>query len=225
MTRFIDQYSPEQMPSYPCLSSPRWKNDLVTVDSGDEYANQRWENALYRFTLPSVARTLEHYNAVRDHWMAMRGTLHTWPFRDPLDYASVDITTAPQGLPTISPTDVLLGYGNGTTRTFQLVRRYTVGNQTYARKVVLPIAYTVRVALGGVEQAASPTPWTVSRPGGVVTFDTAPTAGVAVTAGFFFDVEVRFESDDAFDGILKNWNTAGTADIHLVEVRHCTDDD
>lgn len=228
MARFVDEYSPECMPSYPCLSSPRWHNDLVTIDSGDEAANQRWTHPLFKFTLPSVAHTMATYNAVRDHWMAMRGTLHTWPFRDPLDCSSGTMSvpyTDASTQPTISPLDQSIGTGDGSTTTFQLVRQYAVGSQTYDRKVELPVQYTVRVALNGVEQAGSPSLWTVSRPGGVITFFTAPGNGVAITAGFLFDVEVRFESDDAFDGILKNWRVAGCSDIPLIQVRHCTDDD
>ena len=65
----------------------------------------------------------------------------------------------------------------------------------------------------------------VDRETGVVTFNKPIRLGDVVTAGFLFDVEVRFEDDSVFDGILKNWNVAGYSDIPLVEVRHCTDDD
>src|SRR3546814_8349306 len=55
-----------------------------------------------------------------------------------------------------------------------------------------PGAGTVRVALSGDEQM---TGWTVDAATGIVTFDAAPANGVAVTAGFLFDVPVRFRDD------------------------------
>lgn len=222
MSRFLDTYSPEEMPGYPCISSPRWSTHIVTVDSGDETANARWADPLHTFTLPSVPRKHEHYAAVRNHWYAMRGPLHTWPFRDPLDFASVELV-APNREPTITPLDQAIGTGDGVTTDFQLIKTYYSGAQTYERQIFLPIHSTVRVALDAVEEADSPSTWTVTRQGGVVSFVTPPGLGVAITAGFFFDCNVRFESDDTFGGILKNWEVAGFADIALVEVPLCVD--
>ena len=68
---------------------------------------------------------------------------------------------------------------------FALLKRYSSGAQSWTRAIAKPVAGSVRVALGGVEQMSG---WTVDTTTGVVTFDTAPAAGVAVTAGFAFDV-------------------------------------
>jgi hypothetical protein len=54
-----------------------------------------------------------------------------------------------------------------------------------------------------------------------VTFDTPPLAGHPIKAGYLFDVPVRFESDDAFEGILRTYAIGGFADITLIEVRPC----
>jgi uncharacterized protein (TIGR02217 family) len=61
----------------------------------------------------------------------------------------------------------------------------------------------------------------VTRPGGEIVFDTPPADDVSITAGFLFDVEVRFESDDAFESILRTYQVGGFADITLIEVRPC----
>ena len=50
----------------------------------------------------------------------------------------------------------------------------------------------VRVAVGGVEQFSG---WSVDAATGIVTFSSPPAMGAAVTAGFKFDVPVRFDSD------------------------------
>jgi uncharacterized protein (TIGR02217 family) len=78
---------------------------------------------------------------------------------------------------------------------------------------------TVVVAIDGTPVLESD--YTVTRPGGQIIFDTPPAAGDVVTAGFLFDNEVRFESDDAFEGILRTWQAAGFADLTLIEVRPC----
>jgi uncharacterized protein (TIGR02217 family) len=60
------------------------------------------------------------------------------------------------------------------------------------RTIAKPVAGTVRVYLDGVEQLAG---WLVDLTTGVVTFLTAPAAGVAITADLEFDVPVRFDTD------------------------------
>lgn len=222
MSRFIDQTLSPCVAGYPCISSPRWVTDITQVDSGAEQANQRWSNPLHTFRLPDAVRTQDVVDAVRNHWLVMRGPFHTWPWRDPLDFASVALVT-PNVAPTISDTDQPLGTGDGVTREFQLVRRYTVGGQIYTRNIELPIVSTVVV--GFVPPVSNPSytlpSWTVSRPGGVVTFDSAVEDGTALTAGYLFDVPVRFESDDAFEGVLTTLNLAGYSDLTFIETRLC----
>jgi uncharacterized protein (TIGR02217 family) len=77
------------------------------------------------------------------------------------------------------------------------------------------VAGSVRVALGGVEQASG---WSVDTNTGVVTFAAPPGAGVAVTAGFEFDVPVRFDSD-TLDVTLDIERTGSITSIPLVELR------
>lgn len=205
------------MPGFPCISSPRWSTGITQVDSGAEQANQRWAHPLHRFTLPEAVREHHVFEAVRDHWMAMRGPAYTWPFRDPLDFASKPLP-APNVAPVITMLDQDIGLGDGQTKQFQLVKTYKRGNQVYNRLIHLPIVSSVLVSIDGEETGIS---WTVSRPGGVIEFAAAPANGAEIRAGFLFDVEVRFESDDAFDGIVRTYQVAGFSDVTLVEVRPC----
>jgi uncharacterized protein (TIGR02217 family) len=77
------------------------------------------------------------------------------------------------------------------------------------------VAGTVRIALGGVEQ---PSGWSVNTTTGVVTFGSAPGAGVAVTAGFEFDVPVRFDTD-VLDVRLDLERLGSITSIPLLELR------
>ncbi|HSH42102.1 MAG TPA: DUF2460 domain-containing protein [Arenicellales bacterium] len=222
MSRFIDEYAPPEMPGFPCISSPRWSTAITQVDSGAEQANQRWEHPLYRFTLPEAVRDHTVFEAVKDHWLTMRGPAYTWPFRDPLDFASVALVR-PNNVPTVSAADQQIGIGDGATTRFHLTKTYTRGSQSYTRRIHLPVVDSVLVSVAGSDPTTfSPAmTWTVSRPGGEIEFAYAPAPGQIVRAGFLFDVEVRFESDDSFDGIVRTFGVGGFADIPLIEVRPC----
>jgi uncharacterized protein (TIGR02217 family) len=60
--------------------------------------------------------------------------------------------------------------------------------------------------------------WSVSTTTGVVNFTTAPATGIAITAGFEFDVPVRFDTD-ALDVTLDLERLGSITSIPLVEIR------
>jgi len=72
------------------------------------------------------------------------------------------------------------------------VKAYASGAQTWTRTITKPVSGTVVVAIGGVVQASG---WSVDIATGIVTFTTAPVNGAAITAGYQFDVPVRFDTD------------------------------
>lgn len=221
--RFVDVYMPDEVPGYPCHSEPRFSTTIVNVDSGSEQVNRNWKHPLWRFTLPEAVRDWETVEALKAHWLVMGGPAQTWPFQDPTDWASIDLDKVPliEYDPAITMRDQLIGIGDGVTNSFQLIKNYSrTGADDYARPIYLPLLSSVLVSVGGVDVSVT-NPWTVSRPGGVVTFTTAPAAGAAIRAGFFFDVEVRFESDDSFASIVQNFNAGGFADLVLMGVRRC----
>mgnify|MGYP003346537122 FL=1 len=71
----------------------------------------------------------------------------------------------------------------------------------------LPVAGTIVVAVAGTVTTA----YTITNPGGLITFSSAPGLGDIVTAGFEFDRPVRFnQSDETMNmrldrGYLANW--------------------
>lgn len=222
MSRFLDLYLERCVPGYPCMSSPRWSTSITHSDSGAEQANQRWEHPLHRFTLPEAVRDHDVYEAVRDHWLITRGPLRSFPFRDPLDFASTGLDR-PNQVPPLTFIDQVIGSGDGVGVVFQLQKTYTRGLQTYTRPIVHPVVSTVIVSVDGVDPSTLFTPltWTVDRLTGVVTFSGPPTPGAVVRAGFLYDVEVRFESDESFDGLLRDYGVSGFADLVLIEIRPC----
>ncbi|MFN3591545.1 MAG: TIGR02217 family protein, partial [Thermaurantiacus sp.] len=120
-------------------------------------------------------------------------------------------------LPSASPsaTDQIIGEGDGSTTQFQLVKVYASGAQSYSRRIVKPVAGTVLLALDGIAQGSG---WSVDPATGVVSFAAAPGNGVIVTAGFEFDVPVRFDTD-RLDVTLDIERMGSIASIPLIEIR------
>lgn len=223
---FIDQYPPDSIMKFGFVSSPRFSTAITAVASGAERRNRNWAHPLHTFAAPEAVECHEHLVALHNMWMVTAGPLHTFPFRDPLDFASRDLQ-APGVTPQIFATDQVLGIGDGSTTEFQLVRRYAFGLESYDRAIHHPVVDSVLVAIDATPPEdipafnGGPYAWTVDRETGVVTFDHPPLAGQVITAGFLFDVEVRFEGDDSYDGIVRSYRVSGHADLVFVEVRPC----
>jgi len=188
---------------------PERRTQIVELASGEEERNASWANSRRRYDVAYGIRRADDLAAVVAFFEARNGRLHGFRFKDWGDYKS--------GLPSaaISPTAQEIGTGNGTLTEFALLKRYSSGAQSWTRAIAKPVAGSVRVALGGVEQMSG---WIVDTTTGVVTFDTAPAAGVAITAGFAFDVPVRFDTD-ALDVTLDLERLGSITSIPLLEIR------
>lgn len=223
--RFTDIYMPDRIAGFPFVSTPRWNNVITTVSNGGENVNQAWKHPLLRFTAPEGVRCWDHVGDLHEFWMAMRGTKYTFPLTDPLDACSRRMQ-APGVFPDIFPTDQVLGVGDGITTEFQLTKAYTFGPRTYTRPIYHPQVDSVLIMANAKELddatlTGHPYTFETSRLTGKVVFDHAPADGLALTAGFRFDVESRWETDDAYSGLVSAFRTAGFADLSFVEVPPC----
>lgn len=154
-------------------------------------------------------RRADDLAAVVAFFEARNGRLHGFRFKDWGDHKS----GLPSQMP--APTDQPIGIGDGVTTVFQLVKRYTSGAQSWTRSIAKPVAGTVTIALNGTLQ---PSGWTIDTTTGLVTFAAPPAAGVAVTAGFAFDVPVRFDTD-VLDVTLDLERLGSITSIPLLEIR------
>ena len=188
---------------------PERRTQVVELASGEEERNASWADSRRRYDAAYGIRRADDLAAVIAFFEARNGRLHGFRWKDWGDYRS--------GLPSapVTPIDQALGIGDDDTETFQLVKRYESGAQAWVRRIVKPVAGTVRVALAGVEQLSG---WSVNMTTGIVTFATAPAAGVLITAGFEFDVPVRFDTD-RLDVTWDLDRLGSIASIPLLEVR------
>ncbi len=188
---------------------PERRTQIVELASGDEERNASWANSRRRYDVAYGIRRSDDLAAVVAFFEARNGRLHGFRFKDWGDHKSC----LPSGTP--SPSDQAIGIGDGATTDFQLVKRYTSGAQSWTRAVSKPVAGSLRIALDGVEQISG---WSIDTTTGLITFDTAPESGVAITAGFEFDVSVRFDTD-ALDVTLDLERLGSITSIPLLELR------
>jgi uncharacterized protein (TIGR02217 family) len=191
---------------------PERRTDIVSFGSGREARNARWAHSRRRYDAGYGVKTLDALQSVVAFFEERRGQLHGFRWRDRLDHSS-----AAPGAP-VSPLDQGIGIGDGATASFQLVKTYGSGFSPYAREIVKPVAGSVRVAVGGTEVLGSA--FSCDATTGVVTFPSGhiPGVGAAVTAGFSFDVPVRFDTD-YLEVDLSAFAAGAIPKIPLVEIR------
>jgi uncharacterized protein (TIGR02217 family) len=185
--------------------SPSFSTNIVTSASGHEARNANWAQARLRFDAGPGVRGEAELETLLAFFRARRGPAVAFRFRDPYDHSSNGMTGAP------TADDQVIGAGDGLANRFSLVKHYAPGEQ---RRISRPAPGSVRIAVDGAELT---TGWTLQATG-VVQFASPPAADATITAGFLFDVPVRF----AEDRIEVNRSTffAGEApSVPLIEVR------
>lgn len=185
--------------------TPGFSTNVVTSASGHEFRNANWTSARLRFDAGPGVRGDAELEALIGFFRARRGSAVGFRFRDPYDLSSGGMTGGP------GPGDQLLGAGDGLRTRFELSKTYGGGE---VRRITRPLAGSVRVAVDGVAQASG---WTLGA-FGTVLFEDAPAAGAQITAGFLFDVPVRF-AEDRLEISRASFLTGAAPSVPLIEVR------
>jgi uncharacterized protein (TIGR02217 family) len=188
---------------------PVRRTDVVTLASGREHRNARWAHSRRRYDAGYGVTTAAALAEVVAFFEERRGRLIGFRWKDRLDHHS-----APPGQP-VSPRDQELGAGDGSRTMFALSKRYGAALEPYLRPVLKPVAGTVRVAVAGVE--LPPAGFSVDHTSGRVTLAAAPASGAMVSAGFQFDVPVRFDTDE-LDIELSAFDAGAIPRIPLIEL-------
>ena len=199
MTGFHEVQFPPDI-SYGASGGPGYSTSIVTTVSGHERRNANWAMARGRWNVAHGLKKRAQVAELIAFFRARRGRAYGFRFKDWTDHQALAQS---------------LGVGDGTTKTFQLVKHYPSGGVVETRVIAKPVADTVKVYRDGVEASAGVTIDTTS---GVVTFTTAPAAGVQVTADFQFDVPVRFDSDQ-MEVTIETYQLGTWGQIPVVEIR------
>ncbi len=191
---------------------PERRTDVVLLASGHEERNARWADSRRRYNAGTGVRSLADLHTLLAFFEERRGRLYGFRWRDRADWRS-----CPPGGPP-SPTDQPIGTGDGSQAVFQLAKTYGAF-APYRREISKPVAGTVRVAVDGAEQPAG-SAYLADPVTGRITFQPGhlPGPGASVTAGFDFDVPVRFDPD-RLDINLAAVEAGDVPTIPVVEIR------
>ncbi|HEX8485393.1 DUF2460 domain-containing protein [Sphingomonas sp.] len=174
--------------------APTFSTAIVTAAGGAEQRNAAWGQARTFYDVGPGVRSEADIAALLAFFRARMGPARGFRLRDPFDREAVGEA---------------IGTGDGVQRRFALVKHY--GAQR--RRITRPVAGSVAVKVAGVA-----TQGFAMEAGGWVVLDVAPPAGAAVTAGFAFDVPVRF-AEDRLAVTAASWRAGEAASVPLVEVR------
>ncbi len=166
---------------------PQRLTDVVTLGSGREERNQRWQHSRRRYNAGFGVKTLEEIAEVTAFFEERRGRLFGFRWRDHSDFSSA---TPHQS---VTPYNQQIGIGNAVQTQFQLVKKYGSVHAPYSRHIGKPVEGTVRVAVDNVEVPSAN--FSVDVATGLVSVQSPPAPGAIVSAGFLFDVPVRFDTD------------------------------
>jgi len=192
---------------------PERRTEIVAFGSGREQRNARWAHSRRRYDAGYGVKTFDALQQVVAFFEERRGQLYGFRWRDRLDHSSAE------GAAAVTPFDQTIGASDGAQFSFQLVKTYGGTFAPYARPIAKPVPGSVRVAVGGVEMAVE-TDFTVDMATGEVMFlpGHVPPPGAAITAGFLFDVPVRFDTD-YLEVDLSAFNAGAIPKIPLVEIK------
>ncbi|NJO56346.1 MAG: DUF2460 domain-containing protein [Rhodospirillales bacterium] len=192
---------------------PERRTDVVTLGSGFEERNARWADSRRSYNAGYGVRTLDDLDRVVAFFEERRGRLHGFRWRDPADWKSC----SPSRETTAG--DQIIGEGDGVTAVFTLTKTYGAAHAPYRRAISKPVADTVFVAVAG-EPVAVGTAAIVDITTGRVIFQPGhvPPVGVTITAGFAFDVPVRFDTDRLMVSV-QGFHHGAIPDIPIVEIR------
>ncbi|TDH38853.1 TIGR02217 family protein [Pseudohoeflea suaedae] len=187
---------------------PARRTDIVALSNGGETRNARWADSRRRYDVGTGIRSIEDLYALTAFFEARRGQLYGFRFRDPVDHAS-----AAPGAP-IAATDQEIGIGDGETSVFQLIKHYGETKRIIGK----PVAGSVLVAVDGVAIDAADV--IADETSGEIIFEAGaiPAAGAIVSAGYAFDIPVRFDAD-RIEVNLAAFRAGSAPTVPLVEIR------
>lgn len=197
--------------SFGSQGGPERLTEIVTLANGFEERNTPWEHSRRRYDAGFGLRSLEDVDLLLAFFEARRARLHAFRWKDWSDYKSCGANQTP------SEIDQQIGVGDGVSTAFQLKKTYLSGVATYVRPIAKPVAGTVIVAIAN-DPKVEGLEFSLNAATGIVTFTSPPDIGALITAGFEFDVPVRFDAD-VIKTSVASFRAGDVPNVPIVEVR------
>ncbi len=209
--------------SYGARGGPGFNTDVVAVRSGYESRNANWSQTRHTYEIGLTVRKKSQFDLIRNHFMAVRGRLDGFRYKDWGDY---QITTANGTLIGLHGTTQVgtagVGYG---TPTAQLAKLYATGANSYLRDIRKPVAGTLILYRGGspITVGAGAGQYAIDTTTGIVTIVEDQSRGITshtVGATHVFTLSTAFSPNLAVGGRIYVTTVTGTAATRLNGLSH-----
>ncbi|MEM9393250.1 MAG: DUF2460 domain-containing protein [Pseudomonadota bacterium] len=197
--------------SFGSVGGPERRTEIVSLANGFEERNTPWAQSRRRYDAGVGMRALDDIEQLIGFFEARQGQLFGFRWKDWSDFKSC------QPSEDVTFEDQEIGFGDGQKTEFQLVKSYRSGAQVYDRPITKPAAGSVKAGIDGVELAEA-VHYTVNTNSGLVIFEDAPATGALVSAGFEFDVPVRFDTDRIQTSVA-SFQAGDIPSVPVVEIR------
>ena len=197
--------------SFGSVGGPERRTEIVSLTNGFEERNSPWAQSRRRYDAGFGMRTLDDLSVLIGFFEARSGQLFGFRWKDWADFKSC--------LPSeeIDATDQVIGEGDDTSTTFQLIKNYRSGEAVQKREITKPVLNFVKVAISGDLQVLG-ADYEVDFEAGFINFASAPADGAVVTAGYEFDVPVRFDTD-RIESSIGGFSAGEIPSVPVIEVR------
>lgn len=197
--------------SFGSTGGPERRTEVVTLANGFEERNTPWAHSRRHYDAGVGMRSLDDIELIVAFFEARQGELFGFRWKDWSDFKSCRPSAA------VAFDDQVIAHGDGVTTQFQLVKTYASGTQSYQRPIRKPVSGTVRMGVAGTELTET-VHFDVDLTTGLVTINHPPEEGAAVSAGFEFDVPVRFATG-RIETSVASFQAGDMPSVPVVEVR------
>lgn len=197
--------------SFGSVGGPQRRTEVVTLVNGFEERNTPWAHSRRSYDAGLAMRSVDDLGTLIAFFEARQGQLNGFRWKDWSDYKSCPVSQD------VRFDDQVIGSGDGGNALFQLTKTYVSGAQSYARPIHKPVEGTVQVGVDGAVLVEG-NDFTVNSETGEITLISPPAAGAEVTAGFEFDVPVRFDTDQIQTSVA-SFKAGDVPNVPIVEVR------
>lgn len=197
--------------SFGSVGGPERRTEIVALTNGYEERNTPWAQSRRRYDAGVSLRSLDDIGELIAFFEARQGQLNGFRWKDWSDFKSCRASAE------VRFDDQLIGIGDGSTTGYQLIKTYASGAESQVRVIAKPVAGTVRIGLQG-DEVQDGVHYSVDAATGVVTFASPPAVNERVTAGYEFDVPVRFDTG-RIQVSVASFQAGDVPQVPVVEVR------
>ena len=197
--------------SFGSTGGPERRTEVVTLANGFEERNTPWLHSRRHYDAGAGLRSMDDIEMLIAFFEARRGQMYGFRWKDWSDYRSCRPSRS------VTPLDQTIGRGNGVTTVFALTKTYVSGLQSYVRPILKLVAGTVKVAIAD-DPKVETVEFSVDTTTGLISFAVAPDINALITAGFEFDVPVRFDTDRIIASVA-SFQAGEVPDVPVIEVR------